>query len=1082
MALIKCTECGKEFSDKAAMCPNCGCPTEAILEELNRAAAKSQIKVIDTYQILGKEFVMDEPHDRYIRLLTALEHKWEEYGGEILYYFYSIKEFDELLSVFPEKIALVEEKFLDDAVSQLIAAGIYDCDKRRFYEKHRKIFNHSGWVMSEVIRRYLKKLGYVNPSDYETEFDFHWSRYACHSVTWNSEPDVKTVFEYQMNYAGSYYLSTRIHDESHWISTKRKQRADWSDKQSILEDESLPNAILSRMWDIYTDCRDALIQDLKEAGYLSDEGYDLDKEKSILTNAEAAAKSQDIEMLKELYLQAFFLAPYDQKVVTLILMWRMDESGDVERYAREYGFYEAYKKEWDATMQEQCQIEAQRIEKDLADGVTTNALFLDMMTRCNIFLLGGVNGTDYIRRAIDQRTGFPMTEEEIKEIQKLADSWEADKFYGDGLISYVRGALKLADQTEFEKIAAIVQQTCSAYSHRLKAQTFLFGNKEDIREKGSVKELLLKAKVPERAKLFLLYDRSYKTAENKYVYKVAVLTDLGFFSYVTGKKSTGALPWKQVAENGLGFVTDQGLRIGGEILPMTDINNLYVILRDIRIRVRRSLGMEKAEDIPATWKTRRAITDRIQEVCKKYYPQESPQHWFGSSARIWTNGRYQKVTERLGLPSDSKVFYQYSGVKEYPDAFDRQLILSNYGVFWGNGSDQKNTYHVSWLEFRDCTLIAGIAKKEGLPDPGYLEINGEKFYAGEDMQFIDNLLYDIKNVLKETTKEIDDTQFRGLPDLNYRKLFEKYDSVDVYDEQDGDLVEKAYQLDPHFKETVEELCAQDQNGIGEPYCLLWLKGMQKAILITDEYLISRHEAGSYIAPFDSVITLKTGRDPDNNPVLFAYVDDDSKQILETWVAITEELLDLDLTPLNEWIYEKTPFNHATYFRLGWVVDKDYQKAIYLYKLAAISERLEYKSCMHLAELYTAIQSFLLANEAYLRAAGCENANKNEIYYKRALLIYDHREVRFGKRDSAEVLQCMDEAAQAKYMDAREKLAMILSDEVWMARAQNEMENGLLTDIINRKGRTSAEYMMDKTKEGVAQVKNKVFSFLKNQKK
>lgn len=29
MALIKCTECGKEVSDKASACPNCGCPIEA---------------------------------------------------------------------------------------------------------------------------------------------------------------------------------------------------------------------------------------------------------------------------------------------------------------------------------------------------------------------------------------------------------------------------------------------------------------------------------------------------------------------------------------------------------------------------------------------------------------------------------------------------------------------------------------------------------------------------------------------------------------------------------------------------------------------------------------------------------------------------------------------------------------------------------------------------------------------------------------------------------------------------------------------------------------------------------------------
>ena len=28
MALIKCTECGHDVSDKASVCPNCGCPIE----------------------------------------------------------------------------------------------------------------------------------------------------------------------------------------------------------------------------------------------------------------------------------------------------------------------------------------------------------------------------------------------------------------------------------------------------------------------------------------------------------------------------------------------------------------------------------------------------------------------------------------------------------------------------------------------------------------------------------------------------------------------------------------------------------------------------------------------------------------------------------------------------------------------------------------------------------------------------------------------------------------------------------------------------------------------------------------------
>lgn len=34
MALINCTECGKQISDKAEFCPHCGCPKTVFLETL----------------------------------------------------------------------------------------------------------------------------------------------------------------------------------------------------------------------------------------------------------------------------------------------------------------------------------------------------------------------------------------------------------------------------------------------------------------------------------------------------------------------------------------------------------------------------------------------------------------------------------------------------------------------------------------------------------------------------------------------------------------------------------------------------------------------------------------------------------------------------------------------------------------------------------------------------------------------------------------------------------------------------------------------------------------------------------------
>lgn len=50
--MIRCPECGKEFSDKAAVCPNCGCPTLEALKgsisvEEQEAAARQLLTAVD---------------------------------------------------------------------------------------------------------------------------------------------------------------------------------------------------------------------------------------------------------------------------------------------------------------------------------------------------------------------------------------------------------------------------------------------------------------------------------------------------------------------------------------------------------------------------------------------------------------------------------------------------------------------------------------------------------------------------------------------------------------------------------------------------------------------------------------------------------------------------------------------------------------------------------------------------------------------------------------------------------------------------------------------------------------------------
>lgn len=57
MALIKCPECGKEFSDKAQACPNCGCPIEEI-KTIDIVSEASYQKIPDTPPKKKSNFIM----------------------------------------------------------------------------------------------------------------------------------------------------------------------------------------------------------------------------------------------------------------------------------------------------------------------------------------------------------------------------------------------------------------------------------------------------------------------------------------------------------------------------------------------------------------------------------------------------------------------------------------------------------------------------------------------------------------------------------------------------------------------------------------------------------------------------------------------------------------------------------------------------------------------------------------------------------------------------------------------------------------------------------------------------------------
>ncbi len=62
MALIKCSECGKEISDRAITCPNCGCPN----------VAKNHCIINGTD--VDCSFIFDKSIDQEIKVLIMVEN------------------------------------------------------------------------------------------------------------------------------------------------------------------------------------------------------------------------------------------------------------------------------------------------------------------------------------------------------------------------------------------------------------------------------------------------------------------------------------------------------------------------------------------------------------------------------------------------------------------------------------------------------------------------------------------------------------------------------------------------------------------------------------------------------------------------------------------------------------------------------------------------------------------------------------------------------------------------------------------------------------------------------------------------
>lgn len=134
MALIKCPECGKEFSDKASACPNCGCPISEIKKQKEEDVFNLQLEGSYSLKYDGENIeiynsgisVFSAPKEEFV-LNYGKEEK--NYGREQLKVVFSHKGYGEPFIICVNKTSeryADSKKFLESIAEKYFVKNIQD--------------------------------------------------------------------------------------------------------------------------------------------------------------------------------------------------------------------------------------------------------------------------------------------------------------------------------------------------------------------------------------------------------------------------------------------------------------------------------------------------------------------------------------------------------------------------------------------------------------------------------------------------------------------------------------------------------------------------------------------------------------------------------------------------------------------------------------------------------------------------------------------------------------------------------------------------------------------------------------------
>ena len=549
MALIKCTECGKEFSDRAVACPNCGCPTDIILEDIEKEKSIQQKKIVASYDIGDYKFEIDSKMDYRIRLISDFCQKRDQIKVLAEKMYDEFGNIDNVIEQMPQSFSIILEGAINAAIDLLMKNKIMECDVNYFISNYGEELDAAS-LMEPIIVEYLKIL------KLDTEIkEYHDYIRNVHRNAWSGggfgvKGAVKGYFKAQMN-AGSAFL-TSFSDTKEFNNNMQEVR---KAKAELFAREETKQCVVESVLRIYTVCYTIALNKLKNADIIDGTFFNTNKSDSIMNNVynylnNGEESEIDSEWLVDSCLQAFLEDPTSEESIYLLVRLlgenRMEPKTGIILYVKEYGFWNTYIDQRIDEVAEECEndindfVKLAELPNENAEAVSkTIDSFHNLKYK---FMLSGIftNWNQvlnklhfdlYLKAAVEKNLKYDKSLDEKEKVLEKVKSARDDEFdehnqEATDTFKFYNSVIEKIEKTreidyDRKNLLDLVERVCKSHSNDndcTKANAFYFWNLYNIKQHEDFKYFNNAVNLPNECKIYLLCGKmQYNPKVPKYV-------------------------------------------------------------------------------------------------------------------------------------------------------------------------------------------------------------------------------------------------------------------------------------------------------------------------------------------------------------------------------------------------------------------------------------------------------------------------------------------------------------------------------------------------------------------------------------